>query len=223
MRVEDRKAVFDVYCTDETGRKIVIELQRVSQDYFKDRSLYYSMFPIRAQAKPGKWNYQLNETIVIGLLNFSFDDTHADQLIHRVRLIDEESGRVFNDHITYWYIEAAKFCKGEHDLQTRLDEWLFVLTGLTKFTEIPVPLREDELFKSFFMTAETAQLMEEELMAYYASKKQEWDKFAIEETAERRGRKEERFAIAKAMKTKGIPIDIIIETTGLSADDINKF
>ena len=41
----DRKAVFDVYCENEKGEKILIEMQRGEQQFFKDRSLYYSTFP----------------------------------------------------------------------------------------------------------------------------------------------------------------------------------
>jgi predicted transposase/invertase (TIGR01784 family) len=38
----DRKAVFDLYCENEKGNKFIIELQNVSQQYFKDRSVFYS-------------------------------------------------------------------------------------------------------------------------------------------------------------------------------------
>ena len=38
----DRKAVFDVYCENENGEKILVEMQRGEQQFFKDRSLYYS-------------------------------------------------------------------------------------------------------------------------------------------------------------------------------------
>ena len=33
----DRKAVFDVYCENEKGEKILIEMQRGEQQFFKDR------------------------------------------------------------------------------------------------------------------------------------------------------------------------------------------
>jgi predicted transposase/invertase (TIGR01784 family) len=193
-------------------------MQRLSQDFFKDRSLYYSLFPIRAQAVPGRWNYELKETVMVCLLEFSFDDTHPDQLLHEVKLMEKQSGRVFNDHVTYWYIETPKFRKRESELKTRLDQWLFVLTGMAKFTEIPVTLREDELFKSFFMTAETAQLMEQELMAYYASQKEQWDRYAVEETAEHRG--ERRGKEEATEKNKTTFITNLVQATDFSDEKI---
>lgn len=46
----DRKAIFDLYCENERGEKFIIELQNVKQLYFKDRSIFYSTFPIQNQA-----------------------------------------------------------------------------------------------------------------------------------------------------------------------------
>ena len=43
----DRKAIFDVYCENEDGEKFIVEMQKVEQRYFKDRSVFYSTFPIR--------------------------------------------------------------------------------------------------------------------------------------------------------------------------------
>lgn len=54
----DRKAVFDLYCENQQGEKFIIEMQNVSQMYFKDRSLYYATFPLQEQAPKGRdWDY----------------------------------------------------------------------------------------------------------------------------------------------------------------------
>lgn len=56
----DRRAVFDVYCENEKGEKILIEMQRGEQQFFKDRSIYYATYPIREQAIKGEiWNLSL--------------------------------------------------------------------------------------------------------------------------------------------------------------------
>jgi len=53
----ERKAIFDVYCENERGEKFIVEMQNAYQKYFKDRSLFYSTFPIREQAPKGaEWN-----------------------------------------------------------------------------------------------------------------------------------------------------------------------
>ncbi len=67
---EYRKAIFDLYCENENGKKFIIELQKVKQQYFKDRSIYYATFPIQEQAPEGKnWNYQLKEVYTVGIMD----------------------------------------------------------------------------------------------------------------------------------------------------------
>jgi len=47
----DRKAIYDIYCENEKGEKFIVELQKAKQNYFKERTIYYSTFPIREQAE----------------------------------------------------------------------------------------------------------------------------------------------------------------------------
>jgi predicted transposase/invertase (TIGR01784 family) len=44
---EERKAIFDIYCENSQGELFLIEMQKSKQAYFKDRTLYYSTFPIQ--------------------------------------------------------------------------------------------------------------------------------------------------------------------------------
>ncbi len=135
---------------------------------------------MRAQAEKGKWNFELKKTYTICILNFNFDDTHPDQVVHKVKLIDEDTRTIFCDRLMYWYIEMPKFKKAEGELVTREDKWLYVLKNLTNFSGIPISLSEDAVFKFFFMDAKTAHLTELELQAYYAEKKLEWDRYEIQ-------------------------------------------
>ena len=50
----DRKAIFDLYCENDEGEKFIIEVQNVKQQYFKDRSIFYSTFPIQSQGRKVK-------------------------------------------------------------------------------------------------------------------------------------------------------------------------
>ena len=38
----DRKAVFDVYCENDRGERFIVEMQKAEQQFFKDRSVFYS-------------------------------------------------------------------------------------------------------------------------------------------------------------------------------------
>ena len=73
----DRKAIYDIFCENEKGKKFIVELQKAKQNYFKERTIYYSTFPIREQAEKGEWNYNLKAIYCIGILDFTFDKTPA--------------------------------------------------------------------------------------------------------------------------------------------------
>ena len=51
----ERKSVFDVYCRNDRGEHFIVEMQKAEQKFFKDRSVFYSTFPIREQARRGDW------------------------------------------------------------------------------------------------------------------------------------------------------------------------
>ncbi|WP_445223506.1 PD-(D/E)XK nuclease family transposase [Catalinimonas locisalis] len=66
--------------------------------YFKDRSIFYSTFPIQSQAPKGKdWDYYLNAVNTVGILNFSFPDQSQKKRFKReIQLVDKQSYEVFS-------------------------------------------------------------------------------------------------------------------------------
>ena len=53
------------------GEKILIEMQRGEQQFFKDRSIYYATYPIREQAIKGEiWNYETESSVCDRYLEF---------------------------------------------------------------------------------------------------------------------------------------------------------
>lgn len=224
----DRNAVFDIFCQEEKGNVFIIEMQQIRQHYFKARSLFYSMFPISNQGQRGSWDFNLKKTCTICFMDFNFDNTHPDQLIHHVKLIDTRTREVFSDLLEFLYVEMPKFKKKENELITREDAWLFILNNLTNLNEIPLILADDIIFKQFFMDAEQAHLTGLQLHAYYLSRKAKWDEYAIKKTASIEGRKEgkregalcAKQEVAKAMKEMNEPLEKIIKYTGLSIEEI---
>jgi predicted transposase/invertase (TIGR01784 family) len=45
----DRKAIFDIYCTNEKGEPFIVEMQKTEQKFFKDRTVFYATFPTQEQ------------------------------------------------------------------------------------------------------------------------------------------------------------------------------
>ncbi|MCB2261654.1 MAG: Rpn family recombination-promoting nuclease/putative transposase [Candidatus Thiosymbion ectosymbiont of Robbea hypermnestra] len=223
----DRKAIFDIYCENEQGEKFIVEMQKAKQNYFKDRSLYYSTFPIQSQAQKGGWDFELKSVYTVGILDFVFDeDQGSDQVFHHeVQLFDKSIQKVFYDKLTYIYLEMPKFTKTVDQLETHFDSWLYVLKNLEHLTERPAKLQE-RVFKKLFEQAEIANFDEAEYSEYEESLKNYRDlKNSIDtarEEGEEKGRKEEKITIAGKMKRQNIPSEIISQSTGLPREEIEK-
>ena len=214
---KDRKSVFDVYCETENGEKILIEMQKASQKYFIDRSIYYSTFPIQEQAQKGDWDFRLNKVYTIGILNFTFDEQDLSEMHHEVMLMDTVRKEVFYDKLTYIYLEMPKFHKEEAELVTLFDKWMYAIKNLAFLMERPKALQE-LVFQRFFEQAEIANFTPTERYDYRESQKDSWDLYAITETAVENKSKE----IAGKMKSKGFAVTEISEMTGLPVEEINK-
>ena len=195
----ERKAIFDVYCENEHGEKFIVEMQNAYQKYFKDRSLFYSTFPIREQAPKGaEWNFQLEHVYTVALLNFDLEEEAFDKndINHDVGLLDKKTLKVFNDKLSFKYVEIAKFNKTEEELDTLYDKWLYVLKNLSRLDERPSALKE-KVFTKLFEEAEIAKFTPTELKEYEDSLKAYRDVKNSIDTALEKGREE---GMAKGME-----------------------
>ncbi len=219
----DRKAIFDLYCENENGEKFIVELQKTKQNFFKDRTVYYSTFPIREQAKRADWDYELKAVYTIAILDFVFesDKNEPNKFRYDVKLKDIDTNKVFYDKLTFIYLEMPKFNKSVDELETRFDKWLFVLRNLNKLDRMPDKLRE-KIFDKLFETAEIAKFTQEQVRSYEDSLKYYRDLKNSLDTAREEGKLEGKLEIAAKALKKGKSLKEIIELTGLSEDEINK-
>ena len=222
----ERKAIFDVYCENEHGEKFIVEMQNAYQTYFKDRSLYYATFPIREQAPKGAdWNFKLKHVYVVALLNYSMSDpAFSDNSInHDIGLLDKHTHRVFNDKLTFKYVEIAKFDKTIEQLESNYDKWLYILRNLSRLDRQPQSLK-NAVFNRLFSEAEIAKFTRTELREYENSLKAYRDIKNSLDSAEEKGRAEGRAEgmnyVAKKLLNLGMPIEQIAEATNLTIDEI---
>ena len=239
----DRKAIFDVYCEGENGEKFIVEMQNAYQTYFKDRSLFYSTFPIREQAPKGsEWDFNLNNVYTVALLNFDMKDDafEKEQIRHHVQLCDTATHKVFYDKLEFIYVEIAKFDKSLEELETLYDKWLYVLKNLSKLDNRPKELR-DRVFDRLFEESEIAKFTPLELREYEDSKKAYRDIKNSIDTAKREGIEEgmekgikqgieigqkkehERLLnTARALFASGMSLEQVKQFTGLNDEEINQ-
>lgn len=222
---DDRRAVYDLYCENEKGEKFIVEIQRAKQKFFKDRSIYYSTFPIQEQAKTGnKWDFELKAVYSVAIMDFTFEDgrkkqTDAEELsfLHNIQLMDIDRGTVFYDKLTFIYVEVPKFDKEEDELVTHFDKWMYVLKNLYKFDKRPKALQE-RIFQRLFDAAELARFSKKDRIAYEDNLKVYRDFINVVNTAI-----EERLekVVIESLR-KGFSEKIVSDITGLSLEIIHE-
>jgi predicted transposase/invertase (TIGR01784 family) len=247
----DRKSLFDIYCEAESGEKFIVELQKAKQNYFKERTVYYSTFPIREQAERGDWNYSLKAVYCIGILDFTFDDYQTEQerkeVVHTIQLKNQH-GQVFYEKLTYIYLEMPNFRLQENELKTRLDQWLYFIKHLEDFQTIPTIFKNEVVFEQAFEKAALAKLDHAQWESYERSMREFRDAknifdYAVEQATEKgfnegmekgmekgiekgleKGKQIKDEAIkevARQVKAMGLPAADISKMTGLNEEEIN--
>lgn len=187
----DRKAIFDLNCVSPSGEHFIVELQKAKQNYFKDRSVYYSTFPIQEQAQRGDWDYKLAAVYTIGILDFVFDEDKAadnKEVMHTIQL-KNQNGHVFYDKLTFIYLTLPNFKKTQQELVTEQDKWFYIFRYLHELQEVPTVLHE-AIFLKLFEVAQIACFNPEERQAYEDSLKYYRDLKNVTDTAEQKGREE---------------------------------
>ena len=199
----ERKAIFDVYCENERGEKFIVEMQNAYQKYFKEH------------------------VYTVALLNFDLEEEAFDKndINHDVGLLDKKTLKVFNDKLSFKYVEIAKFNKTEEELDTLYDKWLYVLKNLSRLDERPAALKE-KVFTKLFEEAEIAKFTPTELKEYEDSLKAYRDVKNSIDTALEKGREEGKnskaIQIAKRMLDAGMDIETVMQITDLSKSKIEK-
>ena len=230
----DRRAIFDIYCKNERGEYFIVELQKAKQNFFKERSVYYATFPIRDQAPKGPWSFDLKRIYTIGILDFVFESPEEkSDVVSTVKLCNVKTKAVFYDKLTFVYLEMPKFNKSEDELETKLDNWLYVFRNLQRLQERPKAL-QSRVFKRLFEQAEIAAFTQQERVDYEASLKHYWDMNNVISTAkdtgflegkaegEAIGIRKEKEAMAIKLHETGMAKEQIAAITGLSVEEIDR-
>ncbi|MDQ7046374.1 MAG: Rpn family recombination-promoting nuclease/putative transposase [Sulfurovum sp.] len=243
---EERKAIIDMMCEDEKGNQFIVELQKVSQEHFQSRALYYTSFPIQQQGIKGGWNFELTPVYFVGLLNFEIDRfKDSPEYLHHGMIIDKYTKKTMYDKLNMVYLEIPKLKKTKEELSSHLEWWMYVFQNLNLMTDIPKELQND-VIKNAFSKAEFASMPKNQQENYHKNLKTYRDlvnsfDFAVKSGHEdgmkvgmkvgmrdgriqgkREGIKEGTIKIAKNLLDV-LDNETISLKTGLSVDEIESF
>lgn len=227
-RESDKYVIFDVFCKSDDGSEFIIEMQKARQAFFKNRSLYYISQAVTAQGtNKSDWEYDLKPVFGIFFINFHLEKySHPEDVVTEFALRDDY-GNAFTEDFKMFFVDLLKFSKTENECCDFRDRLIYVLKNLKDMKNMPF-LSIDKVFEKLADVASYSKLTQEERFTYEQQLKHERDWNACLRTAERdgeaigieKGIAKERLSIAKKLKSLGIDIQAIIQSTGLTAEEI---
>ena len=240
-----KKVIFDLKCTLSTGEIIIVEMQYASQNYFKERALFYVARNIDSQLQKRDdivenarteeekrerlQHYRIDPVWGIFITNFSLE--HEERMMRDVWLTDTlDNHRPFTDKMRMIFLELPALKRAE-ECDTALKEWLYIIKNSKNMEQIPY-VNDKPIYKQLAEKARYAALTPEEQELYDLDRRNEmayWDSmFLAEEKAEARGLEKGRAegiaeAEANALKEKLENARKLITEKGWSLEEVASF
>ena len=129
-----KKVIFDLHCTADNGRKVIVEMQRMDYENLRERMVFGASRLISNEYPKGAkyWDFELPEVIFIGVLEFRLDADERTQYLKYVKLIEEQTSKVFYNKLTYIFLELVNFAKSDAEVTTDIDRWFWLLNNLSR-------------------------------------------------------------------------------------------
>lgn len=232
-----KNSIVDVRCKDKCGRQYLVEMQMVWSPEFQQRVLFNASKAYVRQVKTGEEYELLQPVYSLNLVNDVFEP-ELEGFYHYYKMVHVEHSEKVIDGLHLIFVELPKFNPRNYSEKKMQVLWLRYLTEINEQTrEIPAELMENPEIKKAVSVLEESAFTDAQLLGY----EKFWDIISVEKTLYgsgwRRGVKEGREEGMKAGKAKGeaemqrkiacnlkrvgLPLDVIIQTTGLTAKEID--
>jgi len=219
-----KRSYLDVKCRDNRGVEFVVEMQVEYTEGLKKRIEYNACKACVGQIPVGTDYPKLNQVIAITVVDFvMFKEFEHYLSCHEFRETITNHNYLDNylDQIRHYISELPKFTKTEAELETMIEKWCYFLKHTGRLEVIPAKL-DHEPIRTAFGIANRANMTKEEWEEYDAAGVKMQDDRGIAIAAEKKGRWDEKQEIAVAMRQKGYDLNVIVELTGLTVEEIKK-
>ena len=235
---DDKLGVLDIVTELDGKEKCNIEMQLIDKNNIIERMLYYWSKMYTRQIKAGDDYNKLERTIVILIADFNIKGLEEVEYHSTWKIIETNSVKklILTDKFELDIIELSKI-KGRENEKDQLLDWLVFLENpeserVTRKMEENENLKEavekldriskDEKMQRIIELREKAIRDEH---AIYAKGVDDGIEKGIQkgfEDGKEKGAREKQIEIAKKLLKLKVKIEIIIETTGLTEEEIKK-
>ena len=126
-----------------------------------------------------------------------------------------------SDKMRLIFLQLPCFQKTEVECENDFERWIYTLKNMDKLQRMPFKLRK-AVFQRLEDIVDIASLPKEDRIKYDESIKVYRDNLVTEAYAREQGRVLGHFDVARKMKAKGAPVELIADYTGLTIDEINE-
>ena len=244
--VNDKQSIVDVRAVTKSGETVLIEIQRVGNQSFVYRSLYYWAKGYISNLRNNEKYNDLKQVIVINILDFNLlKDINKEHSCYVIKEL--ETNHILTNHLEMHFLELPKYLYSSSTLTDELYAWFYFLTikgKREKMEEImemlvkknPIMKEVYDEYNKFVNTKDLFEnyaeyeknyfdilaLNEERIKGREEGLKEGLEK-GIEQGIEKgieQGEKNKAISMAKNMKARNMDLNLISELTGLSIKEI---
>ncbi len=218
----------DIQAKLNNGNIVNIEMQVRDEHNIIERSTIYASKVVNKELKVGQSYIDTSKVIMVNILNFNIFE-YEEYVSETMLVLKNHRDHEVSDLIKYYYIELPKYRKTKTDMNDKLNQWLAVIDD-TDWGKIEMAEKKNEKIKSAlddmeYLTGDEAlqrlaELRESSeidrgLAMSYARKEGE-------KKGEEKGEKKAKIETAKKLLEKNVSIDIIVEATGLTKEELDN-
>ena len=242
--LDGKSTRMDLVCRGEDSRTFIVEMQRRPENAFFERCVYYGA-GVYHMGLLSRETYKddLKAVYIVGILNYSLPHEDealwdSDNIVSCYRFTESRTGEVAPDTILCIFAELERFTKSAAECRDDRDAlfWLFRHSGVME--ELPEELSHSSLAEGVTDACEIAGFSADKRILYEKDMITELDlalqyDYAREQgeaigeargeaRGKAEGKAEEKSAIARRMLKAGLPMDVIVECSGLSEDEVRE-
>ena len=227
---DDKLGVLDIVTELDGKEKCNIEMQLIDKNNIIERMLYYWSKMYTKQIKAGDDYNKLEKTIVILIADFNIKGLEEVEYHSTWKIIETNSVKklILTDKFELDIIELSKI-KGRENEKDQLLDWLVFLEN-PESERVTRKMEENENLKE--AVEKLDRISEDEKMQRIIELREKAirDEHAIYakgvddgiEEGKAKGAREKQIEIAKKLLKAKVGMEVIIETTGLTKEEIEK-
>ena len=222
----DKDIIMDVICRLSDGRRIIVEMQQEKKAGFKDRIAYYGAANFVKQLHRGEKYTEVHAVYVVCFVNFKMQHTDCPpgKIVYTYELREQDTGELYGEYISLNFCELPRLAKDNFEALSPKEEWFHLLKNMRNFALNPkgVP----ERLKKVLEASRASSLAVPEQLQYFRAMISDTEKEEIAianyQDGFDEGMEAKAQAIAKRMLECNMPVEKIVEFTGLTEKQVKE-